>query len=242
MVHTLPDYTTKYRMVTVFGQIDTGELAARLGSIDTFDRRGNVIWMDDFEGSMLHWEGVAAGAGAGVSLSNSHSLYGDQSCKLTTANTSSATALIAQRLGYQTLSKIGFEFGITSSANLQDFIIAVTLTDGTYIMYPQLKYIHDDYKLYYSDHEGNWKELATTDGVYDSDYLFNKVKLVCDFKTRYYTRCILNDREYDMSSYMLRKYSNGQLPNMYIRIKITAGADANVTSYVDGVIITQNEV
>ena len=46
MVHTLPDYSTKYRMTNVFGNIDHSELAARLGSPSTFDRRGNIIFMD----------------------------------------------------------------------------------------------------------------------------------------------------------------------------------------------------
>ena len=34
---------------------DMGEVAARLGSIDIYDKRGDVVFFDNFEGAFLRW-------------------------------------------------------------------------------------------------------------------------------------------------------------------------------------------
>jgi len=49
VAHGAPDWWGTEQTSTVHLVQDVGELAARLGSIVTFDRRGNVIWLTSFE-------------------------------------------------------------------------------------------------------------------------------------------------------------------------------------------------
>ncbi|GAH58675.1 unnamed protein product, partial [marine sediment metagenome] len=53
MVHTLPDYSTKYKMTNLFGNLDNSELAARIKPLSMLDRAGHLIWYDDFEADTL---------------------------------------------------------------------------------------------------------------------------------------------------------------------------------------------
>jgi len=229
-------------MAKIFGQIDSGELAARLGSINTFDRRGNVLWMDDFEGASLNWQSTTLGVGAGVTLSTAYKLTGSQSCKLTTANTVNATADIYRYLSFPVLSKIGWEMAFTSDVDFDYLTWTMNLFSGTYWSTANIKYDNSEKKIYYGDSGGEWQDIAVVEELDDGPHLFNIIKLVADFNLRYYTRLILNDVEYPLSSYVMRHVESDIRPRLYIDYTIRTGVAANTSSYVDNVIITQNEL
>jgi len=48
-----PDYGQAGPTSLIATVPDLGELAARLGSNNTWDRRGFILWYDDFEASVL---------------------------------------------------------------------------------------------------------------------------------------------------------------------------------------------
>ncbi|MFH1593720.1 MAG: hypothetical protein ABID09_03365, partial [Candidatus Omnitrophota bacterium] len=83
MAHTNPDYTSKGKLNTITASTDNAELAVRLGSVVTFDRRGNVIFIDDFEGATLFWTTGGAGVGNVEALTAAWGKSGSQSCELT---------------------------------------------------------------------------------------------------------------------------------------------------------------
>ena len=82
MVHTLPPWTSKYRLVKIFANVDVAELVVRLGSPVSFDRRGNVVLIDDFAASVIKWSYPGYGTGNGHELSTAWAKSGSQSLKL----------------------------------------------------------------------------------------------------------------------------------------------------------------
>ncbi|GAI49683.1 unnamed protein product, partial [marine sediment metagenome] len=58
-----PDYGSSAVKEVAGTLADMGELAARLSSIVEYDRRGDVVYLDDFEEPVLKWSPLAAGAG-----------------------------------------------------------------------------------------------------------------------------------------------------------------------------------
>ncbi len=86
MTHTLPDYTTKYKMTNIFSNIDTAELAVRLGSGVIYDRRGNVVDYDDFEHGSLKWDNDFTAHAGTVAVSTDTARSGGKSLKIVTAN------------------------------------------------------------------------------------------------------------------------------------------------------------
>ncbi|GAI56753.1 unnamed protein product, partial [marine sediment metagenome] len=55
MAHGQPDFGMYQIAKTIYRLADMGELAVRLGSIVTHDRRGDVIWMDNFDSGIAKW-------------------------------------------------------------------------------------------------------------------------------------------------------------------------------------------
>jgi len=55
VAHGTPDWGVTAGARTVYQMTDLGELAVRLGSIVTHDRRGDVIFLEDFEEGMGRW-------------------------------------------------------------------------------------------------------------------------------------------------------------------------------------------
>ncbi len=98
--------------------ISLSETASRLGSIDTFDRRGQVLWMDDFEGGISKWT-LSGDAGYTIAASTDYAESGLVSCKMVTNAVLNNYAQIARMMPIPSLSKIGCEFSFIANNNLK---------------------------------------------------------------------------------------------------------------------------
>ena len=241
MVHTLPDYTSRYKMATVFSQIDTGELAARLGSIDTFDRRGNVIWMDDFEAPVLHWTVEGKNTGYGCNLTTEHARTGTQSCKITAGAGSGGYAAIFRYIGVRITGKIGYEVSFTVNQDSKTIEIGFRYYDGTYYYLALAWYSPADKKFYYMKGDGSAGELLTGLELEDSLGTFHTAKIVIDSNSKEYVRFLLDNRTVDLEGESLYKVTDTTAPCIYIGV-LHRSDHADVKSiYVDDVIFTINE-
>ena len=113
MAHGQPDFGLYAVKKTVSGLADLGELAVRLGSIITFDRRGDIVWFDDFEGDVFKWERDPSGVDAAIIVSPEAARNGAFSAKLTTGNLADDHATILHHLPYPVTSRVGFEISFT---------------------------------------------------------------------------------------------------------------------------------
>jgi len=241
MVHTLPDYTTKYKMATIFGQIDTGELAARLGSIDTFDRRGNVVWMDDFEGPILKWDVIAVGTGAAVVLDTTYVKNGSQSVKLTTGDAVGNYAEISRSLSLPVETRLGLEASFTSTDHLSYYYFSLAIYDGSLEHIARITYKPPTDILEARDSPTTSKTIASALKLYPLEGLFNTIKFVIDYSTKKYVRCILNEVEYPIPTVTYATATNYTTPYAKLIIHIVTGYNSNQSMYLDNVIFTQNE-
>src|SRR3989304_7205960 len=62
--------------------LDQAELAARIGSFNVYDRRGQVIWFDHFQSGIAPWLRFEHGTGAAVLLENGLTYIGGFALKL----------------------------------------------------------------------------------------------------------------------------------------------------------------
>jgi len=242
MAHTLPDYTTKYKLATIFGQIDSGELAARLKSINTFDRRGNVIWMDDFEATVLHWNTTKTGTSSDVALDTTMALTGNQCVKLTGGTSASSTAAMYRALAYPQLGKLGLEMGITNVTGIDSITIYLTVYDGTNKNEAAIRYKTSTTALQYENSEGNFTDFATITAPKSDILTFHMWKMIADFEEGEYMRFILDNTTYDLAGTQYRTVANASAPFLYAACILVNSAGVTKDIYVDNVIITQNEL
>jgi len=241
MVHTLPDYTTKYKLTRVFGQIDSGELAARLGNIDTWDRRGNVIWYDDFESSTTKWYFSGTGTGWAVERSTDRAYTGAYSLKMTTGDASGNFAKTTKALENPTSETIGIEIIANSDHPDNELYLFIVGFDGNYQYSPAIKWNVGQGKVYYKDSTGTYQLLRS--GIYAEPHLeyWLPLKLVWNWKTLKYVRAVVGEYEYDLSDEDIQKAVDTSEKHIEIWIYYMSTASGNKIGYVDNAILTQNE-
>jgi len=116
------------------------ELAARTGSIVTFDRQGSVVFLTDFETGMSSWESAANGTGASVGVSPEHARNGAFSVKMVGGSDGGRSAQISRAFPYPVLNKYGLETSIMFLYEVQYLIITLGLRDGAEEHQYQLTY------------------------------------------------------------------------------------------------------
>ncbi len=241
MVHGQPDYGLYAAKKTVFGLADLGELAARLGSVVTFDRRGDVMLFDDFEDNLNKWQRAMVGIGAAIVLSNTQCRNGSRSVKVTSGNVIGNASTLTRFMAYPVVSKMGFEISFTYHANFLSLEWIFTLYDGTNYHQGRIKYTDATGALSYQDSAGAYQVIVDGLSLYNLDFLFHTIKMVVDFTTDKYARLILNNIEYDLSDYGLYAPADAGRPRVQTQLRVITATAANNSMYYDDAIWTQNE-
>ncbi len=223
------------------GQISLAEVAARLGSIHTFDRRGDILWYDDFEDGIEKWEKTLSGTGAGLSPSNTHALSGVLSAKFVTGNQTSDITKMIKKLPYPYSTRIGVEAHFTVPDAFMYWEFDFGVFDGTNLILSSVVLNSSTSVIQILTASGAWVTIASSLGTIASDYIFHAVKLVIDCSAKKYVRLIWNNNIYDLSNYGPSSTVNATAPYLYAQAQLSTEADAQKTGYLDDVIVTQNE-
>jgi len=218
------------------------ELAARLGSIVTFDRRGNVLFLEDFQGSLAKFGVGTTGSGGSVSISSERARHGSFSCKMVTGDATDNEAYIWAFLAYPVLSRIGVEFSWLPKIWLRDIELNLWFYDSiNYWKFLVRWHVDDDTWQYFDDIDG-WTALSPPVLHSREDYLFTHTKLVIDLNTKEYVRLIVNNRTWDLTGEEAwSDVAEGEEPRLYFDITLYTRANFNAITYLGSLIITQNE-
>jgi hypothetical protein len=228
----------------VFGNphyMGAAELAVRLGAIMSHERRGQVIWFDDFESGHLNkWYQATVGANSTIGLSTAYCRNGAFSARLYAGASNGDFAEIDHFLPYPTLSKVGLESWISLPGSGNAYVYTgFYLYDGTNIHYFCIRYNPSTENVDVCDSDEAWQTFASGIELV-GDHAFFIIKLVIDLVTNVYVRCLINEEVYDLSAYAASVSENAEKPSMVVRYKAYDVANA-INLYVDDVIVTQNE-
>lgn len=241
MPHGQPDYGMYAEKRTTYGLADMGELAARLGSLLVFDRRGDVVWVDDFNGALNKWIDWGTGAGNSQAISAELALIKDTSVKLIGGSTLTHFATIDKYLAYPVLSRFGFEFSWNLATAIDTFRILLRIRGafGTYTSI--IRYDHAAGTLSYYTHPITYVVWATPGALVTGGTLFNIWKLVVDMTTKKYVRFIHNDTEYDLSGLDPDHQVAPAPPSLQVEAQLVSRDGNNDYIYGGYAIVTQNE-
>ena len=220
---------------------DPAELAARLGSINTFDRRGDVIWMTSFENGLPRWNLTEEGDGATVTTSPTRTQNGGYSCQLITGSDEDQMAGIFLRLPYPSLSKFGIEYHFTLGLRTDLVTCHAWLFDGTTAHRYSTRYDNTNNKLEYRTTDAMWTPLASNIDLWAYTDLFLSWKLVVNLTNNEYTRLIINSTTYNLTTIAPWTYPCPLTPHLRFDLNFKGQSGYNVIHYLDDVIITQDE-
>jgi len=241
MPHGGPDWGTLGPLKTVYTLEDLAELAARLSSINTFDRRGNVMWLDDFEHGIEKWHQSGFPPGWEVEWSSVEARNGSFSCLLKTAAVSGASVTIHKYFSIPVASNISLELSVLNEANWDLIAIILDYFDGIRKHEAELRYSYTTHKFIYSAGDEGWLYSGITMKLSAIDTLFHTIKLVIDIANDRYKRLVVNNQEVDLSAHSLGVGDDDAGPYLSASFTVWAKEDAIAKAYIDDVILTQNE-
>jgi len=228
----------------VFGNphyLGAAELAVRLGSIHRFERRGQVLFMEDFEEGINRWTPATASDNGVVDLTTYSSLSGRFACRLLTSTSSPYNAQIGRPEPYPTLSKMGMEVGIHADGNEDYDRIGLLLRQETqqYRFYLELDPV--DKKLRYMNSSGTWTDIQSISSVDVEPRVFHRLKLVVDLVNKKYVRGLYDDQELNLANIDPHLQVTAVPNDVYMVVSVAGLSAIQRHIRVDDVILTQNE-
>jgi len=222
--------------------IGNAEMAARLGCISKYDRRGNVLLMENFEEGMGGVQISYTVPIDNVFLDPYLAHSGGYSVRM---DTDALIGDIAQMYIAKTwiaAGKIGLE--AVFAMPKKDATIELTLSrySGARLVRGAIKYDPDAEELSYRVDLVNWAMFAEDVRLYTTHVNWHHLKFVIDVTGEMYVRCLYQNEEHDLSTHALYAANAPAIPPHYVINVVTTnvtGAAASV--YVDDIIATTAE-
>lgn len=226
------------------------ELAARLKSPYTFNRTGEVLWLDDFSSGISKFGFGTSGTG-GTFTSSSDSGYISGKCaELLCPTTLLRQIYMKKAFPYPKLSKMGVEFSVCLGRYIDEFRIQIELYDGStqhwYVVYwDRPKTIsYDDSGLVKQTLDSDYR-LENWNINLDSDpRMYHIVKLIVDPENDKYDKLIINNKVWDMSN--ISPYTTGATGGAHLYVTLTfeglsGKTGTDITARVGHLALIQNE-
>lgn len=222
---------------------DLGELAARLGSIATYDRRGNVVYLDDFEAPVLKWgiSGDPFHTGWSGVLDSTSPRSGAQDLKLTTDAYSDNFVKALKQIQFRGSYRVGGEICFSLPSANSDWRLEVGVYTGTRVVDGWLKFDYTAGRLYYMNSAGTYVELASSITLVSTTFTHYNTKLVIDAETEKYVRLLFGNTEYDLSAISCRASDSVLGLRTFYNIYVYNQDATAVSTCFDDFIATINE-
>lgn len=222
---------------------DLAELAARLGSPDTYDRRGNVIFADDFRHGDVSWENIEGEGDGEVAVVAADSYQGPFCLRITSGDEAGVdqSTVVYKNISAGNVSKYGLECSVRFYVAWDNFRLRMDRRDGTTSYAAEIRLSYADDEIQYLDSDSNYTKIAALAGVAKAVGQYHTVKLVVDFEENTYYRLLIDEVEYDLSAYDVESSGDANEPSFYIAITLVGRDGTNDKCHVDDVIFTRNE-
>lgn len=241
MARGAPDYGAYASKEVTASISDMGEVAARLGSIDIFDKRGDVVYFDAFEEPVLSW-GVSE-INASVYLSSRDVKSRSQAVELNTDAGIDNWASINKSFSILPSKRLGVE--VSFGGVLAGWLFLDAFYHDGITEYHARARFDAAGNIYVWDGDLGDYTLVAAMGVLHyglGTHFFHTMKLVADFETGKYVRLMFSTQEWDISAINL--FRIGALVAPYLEVdtgRVNQDAAAFRISSVDDFILTQAE-
>jgi hypothetical protein len=241
MSHGTPDWGLTAGTVTTYQLTDLAELAARLGSIVAFDRRGEAIFLEDFRDGVGRWIAANAGDDGTLTLSALYSRSGPFSALLTPSSAGFYYVRAEHYLSLLQSSPFGLETSFSRADDVASLELELEHVAGGVGHSYTVRYDGPTGELRVYNSGTGFVTIATPGILLANATVFHAMKLVVNLALNTYERVILADTEYPLSGYTPESGPSILAPfiGAYVLAEDLTGAQTPV--YLDDVILTQNE-
>jgi len=225
--------------------ISLSELAVRLGSPVTFDRRGQVSWIEEWEDGLGHWVPDVSGAGARAVVSSDVALTGAASLKLVAGSNVNHYASVTRPMAIPKISNtIGIETAYSCDSDVEEAQLLVDVYSGLLSLHWGIKAILATGETALLTAPATWTVIPTGALMppYANIYNFIQFKWVIVLTTLYYTRLMIANTDFTVSPYAgYMTAPDLTPPHIQITGKNVGVAGNNGIVYCDNFIISLND-
>ena len=241
MPHGTPDWWGTGPKSTTYALQDLAELAVRLGSVNTYDRRGDVVWWDDWSGGAGRVIASGTGYGWEVYPVLVWGRYSSVALMLRTTQPVDYTTGFDLNLPYPVPGGIGVEVGFGAVANLWLWRVALVLFDGQRYHRFSAQYNHEEGVITVLLPTGNWLTVGSP-GRQLTDYnSYCTLKLVISTLLDRHVRVLFNHQTYLLTDYSPQLGDDALPPHLTVEVRMRSSSDIPVSAPCSHVIVTQNE-
>lgn len=241
MPHGTPDWGLVGPMGVSYELVDLGEHAARLGSIVSWERQGNVILMDDFESGLHKGSFTGGGAGWSTRLFSGAARSGAFSVRMIGGSLTPWRSRVEYFYGLPPTFRVGLEFAFTPETDTDNWSWGIEWRSRTDSHIARVRYDHVNGRIEYDDAAGLPVILATIGKQLVQLWPVHVGKLVVDMSVPEYVRFILDGTGYPMPGIGIESTGVGGDPRLWLGIDHISTAGKNAVGYMDCMIVTQNE-
>lgn len=220
---------------------DLSELAVRLGSVVSYDRRGTVVWLTDMRHGITPFVVTGDDDTFEVRVDTGYALYGGYVMVLKAGSGGQEAAGVYRTFPAQTLNKWGIELGVYFPTSFHEFHFLIGHYDGTYARRAKIVFSDDDQKIYYRDVDNNEIEVGDLPEMTSLYAQIQNVKLVIDVEKYEYVKLLLNTFEFDLSGTTLWTTEANDNPQSRCGIQMWSDSGEQQEAYIDYVIFTIDE-
>jgi len=240
-----PDYSNTTDTTFISGVNDMGELAARLHSPDTYDRSGNVLYMDNFNYGIASWSSVVSGGGALVTVVTSNTYRGEKAIKLTGGLNGGMYSSIQKPFNPQFASKLGCEIKVAFPGLIDFFAMELRFRLGDDQYDYGIRIDPNDSKLLIALQGAPnpvWTEFVDDITLSSFTMLYHTFKMVVDIENAAYVRFLVDQSEYNISEFTPHKYAAPSSRHHIVAyLACHSRALNNDVAFIDDFIFTFNE-
>ena len=220
--------------------VGLAELAARLGSPMSWDRRGQIVKAITFANGFSDCWGAKSGASADVYLSPYFAHVGGYSCCLVSGTTVGKSAQVRFYGEYAPADRVGLEVGFSVSTQPDYIYFNLRVWDGTRVhqLYTRLNNTTD--KLQILNSAVVYVDVCAFQRP-DVPQLSYRVKFVADLSTERWVRVLSRGVEYDVSAVETRSADSDATPYFEATAAAQEDGATSHTIYIDSMIVTTNE-
>lgn len=239
--HGTPDWWGTGPKSTTYALQDLAELAVRLGSVINHDRRGDVVWMDDWKDGLGRLLTETDGVGGDVYLQATGGKYRGSVLIMNTGNLIADWATITVQSYFPVPGGIGTEVAFAIPLVLADAGIIIYLFQGVTVQIFTARYNHVLGTIEIGNDALDWVVVGTPGIQHIHNMAFCDLKLVVDTAALRYRRVLFNRFTYDASKYTPAVSASVVPPMLSVQVRVSTSANASAAVPVAHMIITQNE-
>lgn len=222
-------------------RLGAAELAVRLGSPHSYDRRGDVLWYDSFDGNINKWDVTEVYQADKGSISFDTARSGICCAKLHTSDAAGAKVSLIRALPYPLVSRVGFEVSFATPDDNHLLFLMIYIYGAESYHRAGLMYDPANTAIKYWHDSAGWIQRGGARKIFYGKNAWNTMKLVVDLAASEYERLLLNDTDLSMDSYAMQEDFVVESPRLQLELWSIYVPTGAADTYYDDAIITQNE-